>query len=509
MVVASCSFETAKTEDLNADLLIVGGGGCGLAAAVTGAEKGANVILLEKRSIGGNSAMAVGLFAVESLAQRRLSISTSRDEVFKIATDYSHWKINPRIFRAFVDRSADTIQWLENMGLKFNNIPYVYPTHNLRTYHCLEYEKAGSEIVKLLRKRCKDLGVRLFTRCPVKKILINKKGSEIGVLATMKDKQLKITAKSVIIATGGYGSNKELLKRYCSSYIEKMIYLGVPMEGDGLLMAMEAGAATEGLGTLMLHTHIFPGSKYVNAISQEPFTIFVSENGERFLDETITFKPPECGNAIDRQPNKCVYSLFDEKIKNIIIKEGLLKGGMNQVMGILTTGNKVTPGEIKLTDAGTKLPNLGTALQLEADKGDVKISNSCDEISKWMRVDPHVLKNTIEEYNSFCDNGYDMMFAKERRYLLPLRNPPYYGVRCYLSFLTTIGGIKINHQMEVIGNHGDIIPGLYAGGDVTGGWESDTYCMSLGGSAFGFAINSGRIAGENATKYILAKYPGN
>jgi fumarate reductase flavoprotein subunit len=95
------------------------------------------------------------------------------------------------------------------------------------------------------------------------------------------------------------------------------------------------------------------------------------------------------------------------------------------------------------------------------------------------------------------------MFGKERRFLVPLRTPPYYAVQCHQSFLGTIGGIKINHHMEVINQQDDPIPGLYAGGNDSGGWESDTYGLMLSGFAFGFAVNSGRIAGENAGDFVL------
>lgn len=113
-----------------------------------------------------------------------------------------------------------------------------------------------------------------------------------------------------------------------------------------------------------------------------------------------------------------------------------------------------------------------------------------------------MLKATLDEYNRCCDRGYDSIFNKQRRYLYALCHPPYYGIKCHVICLDTIGGIKINHHMEVLNQLDAPISGLYAGGNAAGGWESDTYCMLLPGSAFGFAINSGRIAGENASKYV-------
>ena len=139
------------------------------------------------------------------------------------------------------------------------------------------------------------------------------------------------------------------------------------------------------------------------------------------------------------------------------------------------------------------------------EKGTVKVSGSLEDIAAWIQAVPRVLKETVKEYNASCDRGYDEILSKDRRYLIPLRTPPYYALKCYQGFLGTIGGLKINNRMEVLDHQDDPIQGLYAAGSVTGGWESDTYCLQLSGSAFGFALNSGRIAGENALKYALGK----
>ena len=138
-------------------------------------------------------------------------------------------------------------------------------------------------------------------------------------------------------------------------------------------------------------------------------------------------------------------------------------------------------------------------------KGTAKISGSWDEIAEWIGATPDTLKTTVDEYNGYCDRGYDEVFAKDRRFLTPLRTPPYYAMRCYPGCLGTIGGIKINHRMEVLDSQRRPIPGLYAGGVDTGGWESETYCGVLAGSAFGFALNSGRIAAENAIEYMSSQ----
>ena len=475
--------ETANAETLQTGIVVIGGGGGGLAAAVAAAEKGVDVALLEKRSTpGGNASSAGGIFAAESPAQERSKIDARRDDHFKVAMSHSHWKIDPRIMRAFIDKSGNTIQWLEEKGVRFE-APQFYP--NLpRTIHLSQGH--GAEMVNVLVKKCKDLGVRLFSDTSAKKILTNDKGNVVGVLGTTKERDIKVIAKSVIIATGGYAGNKELLKKYYPFYTEDLYSIGLPHMGDGLIMAIEIGAATEGLGILHLRGPYFRGALEGVVAAMQPTTIWVNKKGERFVDEGTTFYWPEAANALNRQPDKICYALFDEKIKEMFIEEGVVQG-YNRFR------------------AQAKLTELGRNLQLEVDKGRVKISDSWEEIATWIGAAPIVLKNTIGDYNSFCDQKHDEMFVKDPRFLLPLCTPPYYALKCYQSFFGTIGGIKINHHMEVLNHQNIPIPGLFAAGNDTGGWESDTYSLILPGTTFGFAINSGRIAGENAANYISGK----
>ncbi len=251
-------------------------------------------------------------------------------------------------------------------------------------------------------------------------------------------------------------------------------------------MAMGAGASTEGLGYLQLRGPYFRGSLEVVTVAMEPQTVWINKRGERFVDEATGFNWPEAANALNRQPDKISYSLFDERTKRSFMEEGIIKG-------------------YSRFPAGCKMRELDKKLQSETKDGEVIISESLDEIADCIGASPDVLKNTIDEYNRFCKQGYDEMFFKDRNFLFPLTTPPYYCIKCYQGFLGTLGGIRINHKMEVLDRDGNPIPGLYAAGNDTGGWETDTYSLVLSGSALGFAINSGRIAGENASDFVLKR----
>lgn len=472
-------------ETLETEILVIGAGGAGLAAAVAAAEKGARVTVLEKANApGGNSARAVGFFAAESPAQKRMRIDAPRDVLFKIAMEHAHWTINARIIRAFIDKSGDTVRWLEEKGLEIDRIPTFYPNQVIRTEH--DAKNGGSDVIKVLLENCSKLGVSLLRQTGIKKLVIDDSGRVTGVLAENKEKTVQISAKGVIIATGGYAANKELLKKYTPWYTESIRYRGLPHTGDGLLMAMEIGAATEGLGQLRMLGPIFDGSRRsVGIIYNQPHMIWVNQRGERYIDETMAFNHFESVNAVVQQPGQVSFSLFDEQIKRNIVETGPIRVAQEGFYG----------------RTGLDLAELSNGLQKEMEEGTTFISDSWDEIANWIGAKPEVLKTTINEYNSGCDRGYDSIMSKDRRYLMSLRTPPFYAMKGHPTITTTQGGIKINHRMEVLDKQDNPISGLYAAGDTTGGWESYTYNVHLSGSGLGFALNSGRIAGENAVRY--------
>jgi fumarate reductase flavoprotein subunit len=483
------SDRDASAENIQTDIVCIGAGGTGLAAAVASAEKGARVVVLEKANApGGNSARAVGFFAAESPAQKRMRIDAPKDVLFKIAMEHAHWRINAKIIRAFIDKSGDTVRWLEEKGLEIDRVPTFYPNQVIRTEH--DAKNGGSDVVKVLLKSCEELGIRVLRQTAVKKIIMNATGEVAGVLAETKEGELQIKAKTVIIATGGYAANKELLKKYSPWWTEDIRYRGAPHTGDGLLMAMEIGAGTEGLGQLRMLGPMFDGShRHVGIVYNQPHTIWVNKKGERYIDETMAFNHFESVNAVLQQPDKVSYTLFDEEIKRNVIETGPIRVAQEGFYG----------------RTGLDLANFSQELQQEVNEGTAYVSDSWDDIAGWIGADPEVLKATITEYNSGCDRGYDGLMAKDRRYLVPLRTPPFCAMKGHPTITTTQGGIKINHRMEVLNQQDNPIPGLYAGGDATGGWESDTYNVHLSGSGLGFALNSGRIAGENAALYVTRK----
>jgi len=485
-------------EKLQADIVIVGGGGSGLTAAAAALEKGANsIIILEKRSeLGGNAIYPAGLLAIDTRLQRRLGMDAHTDEVFRQAMYYGHWKNNARLIRALLEKSASTIDWLEKKGLVFTSIVTHYPNQSPNTYHITEGEEgAGAQILKAMTGECEASGkVRFLRDTPATKLLLDKDGRICGVLARPKDgKEIRIDTGSVIVCTGGFSGNEELIKKYNPTYSrEAAPPRGIPHNGDGVIMTTEIGADVDGMVVFEWES-FYRGSWFLTVLERRPQTMWLNRKGERFCDEGIPVMA-EAANAIGRQPGMVFYSLFDENNRQKLVNDEL------------------TPFEaFFLKNEAKEKAATSFAAQVEIDlkeavaSGGAIISDSLDDIARWMNIKPEVLKASIDEYNSCCDSGRDAWFAKDRHHLMPLRQPPYYALKCGVDLTNTHGGIKINERMQALTKENEPIPGLFAAGVETGAKDWDSYNMWLSGHAFGFTINTGRIAGEEAAGYVAEK----
>lgn len=289
-----------STVSRETDVIIIGSGGCGLAAALTAAEAGARVILFEKqRSLGGTSNFFEGTFAVESPMQRERYITYTRDEAFKGMMEYSHWRANARMVRAFVDESASTIAWLQEAGVEFSEVGTNMPNRP-RTYHIVK--EKGAAVVKALAIKAKEKGVDLRLGTPVTRII--KEGDRIsGVIVDKNGDAETVQSPVVIIASGGYANNKAWVKKYAGFDIDvNMIPVGnVDKMGDGIRMAWDVGAAEEGMGVLEAYRFGPMAPEFrtygpVQMVALQP-DLWVNPAGERFCDEGIAFYDTSVGNV--------------------------------------------------------------------------------------------------------------------------------------------------------------------------------------------------------------------
>lgn len=481
-------------KSLTTDVIVVAAGTAGMAAAVTAAEYGAEVVVFEKTNhVGGTANIARAIFAVESRLQRQKMFTLSKDEAFKLHMDYTHWQVDARLVRAHIDKSADTIAWLEKMGVRFDG-PYAYYPGSFFTEHTIARESNvpvnTSAAVRALNTKAQELGVRFFLKTPVKKI-IKEKGRITGILAEDENgNEIQVQAKAVIIATGGFGNDSEWIKKYTS--INPELISGKMPGGEGVHMAWEVGA---GRTQMTIHVNdgiagIFRNTPLIWASFRQP-NLMVNLLGERFVNEEIINHATFMGNALLKQKKACGFMIYDEPTRQYYAETNL------------ESPQHFIDAENKHTTLDSELAQL-----LESKSDAVIVAESIEELAGKTGINPDSLRQTVDEYNSYCKGGHDGLFNKNQRYLRPVRTPKYYAAKYVPGAFGTLGGIKINYKTEVMTDDFEVIPGLYAAGSDSNSLYGDSYILMMPGNTMGFALNSGRIAGENATKFALERKNG-
>ena len=477
-------------KQIESDVVVVAAGTAGLPAAIAAAEAGASVMVFEKASTtGGAGSMAWGPFAVESRLQHLKQISTTREEAFRIHMDFTHWRVDARLVKAFIDKSADTIDWLEKMGIEFLDVGCHNPGF-LMTWHIVKGtgpltgqmgEGYGFALTRVLTERAKQLGAKLYLRTPVRKI-IKKENRVTGVIAEEESgEQIQVSAKAVVIATGGFGDNPEMIKKYTGYELGRDLQgIRVPgCVGDGLRMAWEAGAApTEiAMELTVLRGPMLENNVAASFIFARP-NLIVNLKGERFINEDIVDNATFIGNAITRQKNGCAFTLFDEGTIEYYQQKG---------------ANYPPNGVIALRNDGSEPVDFKQAIGAGNNK-DIFVADSIEELAVKACINRDILLQTVAEYNQACETGRDLLFAKNARNLRPLNQPKFYAGKLYPGTIGSMGGIKINYKTEVLNKESEVIPGLYAAGLDACSIYADSYAFVLPGNTYGFALNSGRIA---------------
>jgi len=479
-------------KQVEADVVVVAAGASGLATAVAAAEKGASVIAFEKAATtGGTGNMGMGPLAVESRLQRLKQIALTREQAFEIFMDYTHWRVDARLVKAYIDKSSSTIDWLEKMGVEFVEPAAYFPGANF-TWHIIKPETgrpgpmASATMMKILTERAKELGVQFYLQTPVKRIL-KEKGRIVGVVAEDKSGEtIQANAKAVIIATGGFGDNPEWIKKYTGyEWGRDLFSFRIPgLVGDGIRMAWEVGAAESEMN-MELAGGMPRGVEQFVAITaafRQP-NLLVNLLGERFMNEEIIGNTTFTANAIARQKDRCAFMIFDEATKKYY--EGKWLDVTTLVFPV------------------TELRNFDVELKqiLEQGDKDIFVADSLEELAGKTGINPEGLRKTVDEYNKFCETR-DELFNKRYTYLKLVKQPKFYAAKLFPGAYGSLGGIKINYRTEVLTKEHEVIPGLYAAGTDACSIYGDSYVFVLPGNTMGFALNSGRIAGENAVEYV-------
>jgi fumarate reductase flavoprotein subunit len=474
-------------KQLEADIAII----AGLAAAVAAAEGGAKVINFEKSpSTGGTGNMGMGPLGVETRQQRLKQIQLTREEAFNAFMNYTHWRVDARLVKAYIDKSASTIEWLEKMGVEFVEPAAYFPGSNF-TWHLVKPPAgrpgpmSAAAMMKVMAQTATELGVKILLQTPANKIL--KEGNRVvGVEGTDKSGEtVQVKSKAVIVATGGFGDNPEWLKKYSGyDWGKDLFSMRIPgLAGDGIKMAWEAGAGSEGMNVEIIYDvpNLMDGD-LMNGFKQP--CLMVNLQGERFIDEAIMGNTTYTGNALARQKDRCGFLILDSAIKKYYETDSL------DILSVVFYGYKIDNFEGKLK----KMLDNGFKYAFMAD--------TIDELAAKTGIDAANLKKTIEVYNKACETGRDTVLNKNPRYLRPIAKPPFYAGKHFPGAYGSLGGIKINYKTEVVSQNFDIIPGLYAAGTDACSIYGDSYVFILPGNTMGFALNSARMAAEHALEYI-------
>jgi fumarate reductase flavoprotein subunit len=481
-----------KTE---ADVIVVAMGLSGLAAAISAAEGGASVIGFEKQNTTGGAAnMGMGPFAVESKIQRKHLINITKEEAFQKHMEYAHWNCDARLVHDYYWKSASTIDWLVDMGVDF--VPSKYFPKSEATGHFVIPEgggpsgpRAAGTMVKKMTNRAKELGVQILLETPAEKIIMEN-GKPAGVIGRIVDgEEIEARGRVVIVATGGAGRRTELYEKHINLKPDvDCSFFPVPgLDGDGIRMAWEAGAAKSRF-TVDMSVGINDNFSHfgLEAAFRGKPELMVNLDGERFMNEEMAEMTTFTANAIARQKNRCAYVIFDRKKLNHLKKNG--------------------PECIDIVHGSDFYDHFDeeAAHALETDYPDFCMTDSIEELAKKTGINREGLKNTIEMYNRSCETGRDETMNKSAKYLWPVKTPKFYCCKVVLQTFGPLGGIKINHKTEVLNEAGEAIPGFYAAGTDACDIYGYDFMFYLPGNTMGFAINSGRIAGENAAEYINA-----
>ncbi|WP_207218915.1 FAD-dependent oxidoreductase [Pengzhenrongella frigida] len=475
--------------DVEYDLVVVGGGGSGMSCAVQAGHNGLTVAVLEKMpTLGGSSSFAEGHAAFESDEQEKRGIHVSKDEAFQGYIDYSHWRADASVVSRFVENANKTIVKMRNEGAVYEEVITTAPDQpdELVTWHIPKGEVA--HVIDLLEASARSMGVEIFLQTSAKQMLM-KDGKIVGVVAEDADGQpVRIGAKAVVVGTGGYASNPEMLNKFTKFGCgDQIINIGNPGNtGDGLNMMFDVGAQPfESIGTTLLMP-LMRGktvTSHTNTAGFQPY-LWVNRDGRRCTNEICGLNFGNAGDVVAGLPGSFYWSVIDQAQIDHLVDDGCEVG-----LGIYVR-------------TGEKLVNLPTELESDVEAGlSAFKGDTIEDLATAIGVDPAVLAAEIAEYNTLCHAGKDTKFHKAK-YLLAVEKGPFYAIKMEPGIMVTMGGIKINDNMQVIGADGKPIEGLYSVGCDAGGLFGESYILTIPGSANGFALTSGWLAADHATAAI-------
>lgn len=445
-----------ETEDLDIDIIIIGAGGAGMAAAAEAHDAGKSVIVIEKMPIvGGNTIRATGGMNAAETKYQEEGLDTK--ETFYNDTLKGGKEVNnPDLLHTMVDNAAESLEWLNSIGAGLTRVTLSGGATNPRIHTPEDGSAVGPVVVKVLSEKLENDGVDIMLETRAKEIIVEE-GAVVGVLAEDGDgNEFKINSKAVIIATGGFGANSEMVESYREDLVGFSTTNHSGAIGDGIVLAENVGADLTDIKEIQIHptTDKETGYMFTEGLRGDG-AILVNAEGERFTGELLT-RDVVSANIL-KETDGIAYLITNEKIKeeNAALAK-YIKGGYT-------------------VEGGT-----------------------IEDLAEELSMDKETLKGTIERYGELVKKGVDEDFGKEHL-KESLQEGPYYALKVTPGIHHTMGGVKIDKDTHVIDKEGNVIKGLYAAGEVVGGVHG---ANRIGGNAVTDIIVFGRIAGKTSAAEI-------
>ncbi|WP_039661402.1 MULTISPECIES: flavocytochrome c [Pantoea] len=443
----------------NYDVVIVGSGGAGLAAAIQAHDEGARVVIIEKMpTIGGNTIKAsVGMNAAETRFQKLKGIEDSKELFYEETLKGGQFKNNPVLLREFVDLAPEAIEWLADKGIELNDITITGGMSIDRTHRPADRSAVGGFLISGLVKNINSRNIEVLLETSVAEILYEN-GAVAGVKVVDEYNDSRIlNAKSVIVATGGFSANRELVVKYRPELDGFVTTNHKGATGSGITMLEKIGAGTVDMGEIQIHPTVEQTTSYLVSESiRGGGAILVSQAGERFYNEMET--RDKVSAQIIALPEKSAWIVFDEQVR------------MN---------NKAADEYIA--------------------KGFVISAPTVAELAVKLNMsEHHTLEATLARYNNFVIMQKDEDFGRQTALRHPLSEAPFYAIRVAPGVHHTMGGVTIDTTTAVLDSQKQVINGAWACGEVVGGIHG---ANRIGGNAVADIIIFGILAGGNAAAY--------
>ena len=498
--------EPAEDSTVDTDIVIVGAGGAGMTAALTATSEGKSVVIVESQPVvGGNSVRATGgmnagktvyqdenEFAegagvektLKTAAEKYADNETITALAATVAEQWAAYQANPTgyfdsvelmeldtmiggkgvndpaLVETLCSNSADAIDWLGEQGITLNSVSSAGGASVKRIHRPVNEEgkvvSVGAYMVPLLEEDCQKAGVQMMLNTTATEILTDDNGAAVGIKATgASGETITINAKAVILTSGGFGANMDMVVEYKPELKGFMTTNAPGILGQGIKMAQAIGADTVDMDQIQIHPTVqYDSASLITEGLRGDGAVLINSEGKRFIDEVGTRDVVSAAEIA--QPGSYSWLIIDQK---------------------MVDDSSVIQGYIK--------------------KGYTVTGETYEELGKAMGVDEAAFAETMNTWNGYVEAKNDPDFGRTS-FANKLDTAPYYAIKVTAGVHHTMGGLKINTNTEVLNENGEVIPGLFAAGEVTGGVHG---ANRLGGTAVSDFVVFGRIAGAAASKY--------